>query len=295
MSTSKVSHEGEACDAVIRRIETRAGAKRQNMRFPEKENHSAPIELVCSIGSVDYAFEHTIVEPFAGHINLNIHAPNQLKPIKDALSDFFPKTEDFVLHIPLKALENLKGGPLKAVQQGIITWIKRTATTLPIADVDRYIVPFSPVSIPDVPFTVHLHRSKPLNQEGVFSIIHVSGDTIETMRLDRLREAYNKKLPKLWTWHNDCGARTVLILENNDVQLTNLQLVADALVNIEQNRSDLPNEIYLVMTCTGRTWFVSAIRIDNKNYYELCASGESLTTVNSEFLVDLTYCPPKKA
>jgi len=42
-------NEGEACDAIIGHIEAREGHRRQNLRFPEKEGHNAPIELACSI------------------------------------------------------------------------------------------------------------------------------------------------------------------------------------------------------------------------------------------------------
>ena len=61
-------NEGKACDAVLQHLERRAGATRSAMRFPEKEGHPAPVELVCTIGGRLYAIEHTGIEPFEGHV-----------------------------------------------------------------------------------------------------------------------------------------------------------------------------------------------------------------------------------
>ena len=41
----------------------------------------------------------------------------------------------------------------------------------------------------------------------------------------------------------DHGARTVLVLEENDIQLTNQQVVADALTQAEAERPDTPDEV----------------------------------------------------
>jgi hypothetical protein len=67
-------NEGKACDAIICHIEAREGHIRQSLRFPEKEGHNAPIELACSIGGQLYAFEHTGIEPFEGHIEIEAKA-----------------------------------------------------------------------------------------------------------------------------------------------------------------------------------------------------------------------------
>jgi hypothetical protein len=127
MPTQKQFNEGRACDAIIKLIEAREGATRTNIRFPEQENHAAPVELVCDIGNLTFAFEHTGIEPFTGHVRLQVKASAQLKPIKDALAGVLPTTEDFELHIPARALEDLKGKKLEKAQKSIIAWIKKVA------------------------------------------------------------------------------------------------------------------------------------------------------------------------
>jgi hypothetical protein len=57
-----------------------------------------------------------------------------------------------------------------------------------------------------------------------------------------------RKFGKLAAWKRDHNARTVPVLEENDLFLTNHQLVADALSSAEAGLSNLPDEIFLVST-----------------------------------------------
>jgi hypothetical protein len=79
-------NEGKACDAVIRRIEARERHTRGNLRFPEREGHSAGVELTGTIGARLSAFEHTGIEPFEGHFELEAKAKVHFKPIQDRQS-----------------------------------------------------------------------------------------------------------------------------------------------------------------------------------------------------------------
>ncbi|MFZ1961406.1 MAG: hypothetical protein WAU63_09185 [Methylovirgula sp.] len=69
-----IFNEGKACDAVIHVLEAREGEMRQDVRFPERERHTAPIELTCRIGGQLFALEHTGIEPFAGHMQMEAEA-----------------------------------------------------------------------------------------------------------------------------------------------------------------------------------------------------------------------------
>jgi hypothetical protein len=51
--------------------------------------------------------------------------------------------------------------------------------------------------------------------------VHLVTGNVEEAREHRLRAACAKKFPKLEVWRRSSGARTVLILEENDLQLTN--------------------------------------------------------------------------
>jgi hypothetical protein len=88
MSGSKddMTNEGKACDAVIRVLEVREGQMRKDLRSPEQDRHAAPIELTCRIGDRLFAFEHTIIEPFSGHVQLQAEAERHFRPIEAMLA-----------------------------------------------------------------------------------------------------------------------------------------------------------------------------------------------------------------
>jgi hypothetical protein len=44
-------YEGEVCDAMVRRLEEREGHTRGALRWPEKENHQHPVELMFKLGN----------------------------------------------------------------------------------------------------------------------------------------------------------------------------------------------------------------------------------------------------
>lgn len=83
-------NEGKACDAVIRLIEMREASSRHGIRFPERENHLAAVELVCFIGEKLFAFEHTSIEPFERLTELEAKEKRHFQPIRDTLKGRLP-------------------------------------------------------------------------------------------------------------------------------------------------------------------------------------------------------------
>jgi hypothetical protein len=112
----------------------------------------------------------------------------------------------------------------------------------------------------------------------------VSGD-LEQARTARLQKACEAKFPKLAKWKRDAGARTVLVLEENDISLTNHQRVADALGPAEATMADTPDEIFLVSTHIANTWWVTCLRRAGKSYYD---DGERFHEVDPATLNRLT-------
>jgi hypothetical protein len=88
------THEGKACDAVIRRIEAREGHSRSDLTFPEKkQDWAAAVEVTCRIGDQLFAFEHTTIEPFERHLELEARASAHFQPIQDRLAGRLPASE----------------------------------------------------------------------------------------------------------------------------------------------------------------------------------------------------------
>jgi hypothetical protein len=227
-------NEGRTCDAVLRLIEKRKGAVRQNCRWPEKEHHAAPVELVCDIGGQQFALEHTGVEPFEGYVRLQNDARTHFRPLEDRISDSLPSTEYLELHMPLKATEGMKGKTLASLQAALAEYVLAKAPMLPVARDGRYVMPIQHEQPAGVPFEISLHRWRRSWQAARFRIVQTISEDLEAGRRARIQRACAKKLPKLAAWQSH-GAKSILVLEDNDIQNTGFHLVADALLLAEQN------------------------------------------------------------
>jgi hypothetical protein len=198
-----------------------------------------------------------------------------------------PTTEDYELQIPVKATQGLRSRDLQRIQTALARWIEPIAPTLPSAPLGRYVTPIQRVTPPEVPFEVSLHRTATGGRPGHFRITHMVAD-LEEARANRLRETCERKFPKLAVWRQNAGAHTVLILEENDIQLTNAQVVFEAFTRVENGFPNKPDEIYLVGTMIDNPWFVHALRVANRSYYELSQSRQCMTEVDPNTLDDLT-------
>ena len=263
-------YEGKACDAILRQLEGRQGAIRSNLRWPEDEHHAAPVELVCNIGNQLFAVEHTSIEPFGGLIRLNNQAQHLFDPITAAIAAVVPTDEVYELAIPALAMQGKSGREVRRIQEALIAWIKQTAPSLPKRRYVDYGTPSPPINLPNVPFPVQLYRF-----EGIvpgfnrLQIRHaVTGDP-ETMREERIRQACDGKFGKLASWKKDAGARTILLLENPDIQLTNSTRVAETFLSIAKGRPDRPDETYLIDTYSTGPWFLWPLLIGEKTYFDL--------------------------
>jgi len=283
-----ILNEGKACDAIMRYLEAREGAQRQNLRFPEDENHKSPVEMVCTIGGQLYAFEHTGIEPFTGFIQMNNQAGIHFEPIRTALAGILP-LDVLELHIPAKAFQGLDKRAVQKIQEAIINWVKQTAPSLPVMRYGDYIGNVAPVALAGVPFDVLLYRFRSIPQAGQLNIVHRVQDSQGLERTDRMNIACEKKFPKLAAWKRDEGAKSILILEDNDIQLTNHASVAQAFVPLARARDDQPDETYLVVTCVN-PWLVHPILINGLSYFDLeVAAGEQPGwEVNMDELIQLT-------
>jgi hypothetical protein len=282
-------HEGKACDAVIRVLEAREGQSRRDVRSPEKDGDAAPIELTCRIGDCLFAFEHTGIEPFAGHVKFEAEAKRHFDPIRTMLAGRLPPKDVFELHMPAMATQGKRKRELEQIQGALVEWIVAIAPTITAAPYASYAKSIQKVRPAGVPFDVSLHRFLPAAPvPGHFQIKHEISGNLEEAREERLREACARKFPKLEMWRQNSSARTVLILEDNDLQLTNPQRVFDVLTQVESTIAGRPDEIHLVSTMIENPWYVHALRIDDHTYYRLSEFRLCMTEIDSSTLADLT-------
>ena len=89
-------------------------------------------------------------------------------------------------------------------------------------------------------------------------------DELEGPRFKRLQRAFNDKCPKLKRC-KDGGARTVLILESFDSVYTHFDQIGHLLPKLLAERTDAPDEIYLVQIDMS-LWWVIPIKRDGENW-----------------------------
>jgi hypothetical protein len=274
--------EGKACDAVIRHIEAREGNARQDVRSPEQQGDVAPVEISCSIGGQLFVFEHTGIEPFEGQIE--IEAQGHFKPLKDLFDGCVPQNEQYKLYVPAGATNGLPKARLKVIISALEGWIQSEVLNLQPAPLGRYGTPAARKPDSIIPFEVALRRNS-LPGRGHLSIVH-SVDRFEDSRSARIERACKKKFPKLAVWKAR-GARTVLILEAVDDQLTNPVDVAKEVLRAEETIGNRPDEIYFVFSPIV-PWFVWHIRVDTRSFFDLRNPDERMWEADPRTLVPLT-------
>jgi len=263
-------NEGKALDAVLQVLEQRERLSRGDLRSPEADHHQAPIDLVCTVGDRLYALEHTGIEPFGNQIAMGQHNDSLFKPVINRLRDLLPPNAVFELHVPVNAATRTKLKPAEVtkIQHALINWVSATAPGLEMARPGCYVTPIREVTIPGVPFSVSLHRLVPLGAEFYgLSVRAIVGPDLEGARHDRIAAMCAKKYGKLQHWKLSYRARTILVLEDADIQLTNHVVVAEALARAEASRSDLPDEIYLVTSYLETSWQAICLRRSSPQEY----------------------------
>jgi hypothetical protein len=277
-------HEGMSLDAVLRRIEDRDGVQRAEVFDPEAAKITPPIDLACKFGDHQVALEHTGIEAFPGQIQLNKEAAKLVDPLLARFKSLAAGNECIQLLMAIDATSKLRTKDIPHVQKALGDWIEQTAPTLLPSRYPRHLLPIVEIAPPGVPFTVSLHRFVDCGaMGGKFWYVRHTGP-IEEGRHERLSRARDKKFGKLAAWKERSGARTILILEDADISLTNEQLVADTFAQVEEGRNDLPDEIYVVTTFTT-PWYVTCLRRPGRTYYD---DGERYWPIEPGILADLT-------
>jgi hypothetical protein len=261
-------HEGKACDAVLRYIEARDGGQRSKLSFPDREGHSYPVELTCWLSGKLYALEHTGIEPFSEQIALGEHSATFFKPITERLTRMLPPPDTFELYVPVDATRGLKARLIASIQEAIACWVEAEAPSLPVSPVGRLMGPLQKLSVPGVPFPLSLYRhTRQIEATPPILVFHVVTGDCERLRRERIEAGYRKKMSKLGAWKREAGARTILVFEDNDIQLTNPALVTEAVLDIVAHSEGRPDEIYLVTSC-AEPWWVSPVLVGDVSLFE---------------------------
>ena len=216
MPAKPIDNERRACDAVAQVLEERRGSMRANSTSPEDERVGPPIAYMFDLDGRTYALEHTVVEAFDGQIHKDVDFAAFAAPIESALDHHMPSPGTFRLTFAIHPSERLKPKRAAEVQAAIIAWVREAAAAMH-------------AECPEVPtgsrrphchesvrrgtvegVDLHLHReigwSLPEVADGRVFCGRFAPPAYETLRVERMRAALAKKLPKLQLW-KVAGAR----------------------------------------------------------------------------------------
>ena len=292
MAMANSDNEGKACDAVLRLLEERTGEVRADVSRPEKDGIGAPVELRLKLGTLCYAIEHTRIEAFARQIQTGEEFGQFIRPVIDQLSGTLPKPGVYYLYFPIDARLGVKANRLKRIQNDFIEWVREHAQRLHENNPEKPTRERNPRGFderyrakpPGFPYEVTLQReahwSLSSRHDGVLLPARYAPVDVEALRAARLQQALERKCPKLQRCKED-GSRTILILEDGDISLSNHVLIEDGLAGLLEKRADLPDEIYLVETAVDR-WAVRLMKCD-----ESCFPDEDWTEFDSAELTDI--------
>jgi len=253
-------NQGKCCDAILRILEEREGAVRSPLIFPEKEHHSAPVELVCTIGTKRFALEHTKLEAYREQIRDGVHFTDGLELLETELKNRLPNDGWFTLIVPANSFQGLSPSKVKKIRQIISAWVIQTA---PLMKLSQREFDEKTQNIIGVPFPVTLEAiAGPAESSGRLKIARFAPPNIEALRSRQISIALAKKLPKLEAWAQ-LGSQTVLILESEDLALTNHGWVLKGLKHDLSGQSFRPDRIFFVYA-VGSTWLVQTLLADGQ-------------------------------
>ena len=259
-------NEGKVCDAAVRFLERREGQPRADVVRPEAAGGDSQVDLQLRLGSQVYAIEHTQIEAFEHQVRSDCHFDQLVPPVKAALSGTLPGDAVYHLHFPIETGLGKKSLDLTRTQEALVQWVREKADFLDARDkavsADEVHLGLHHRSVSGrpsgFPYDVTLHRRRrsrrTRGEPGSVDVARVEPEDLESSRVERLRRAFQAKCPKLRQCKED-GARTVLVLESNDLPLSNSVLIHEALVPALDEREDVPDEVYLVETIS-HVWFV---------------------------------------
>ena len=272
------NNEGKACDAVIRYLEKLSGQKRAEIRYPEIDNVGPPVDLRFKLGGCEYAIEHTRIESFEKQIQDDVAFKQIYEYIGKQISDSLPGPAYYELHVPTGLSLPEKRKKCKQTLDNLVDWIRTSACCMHEGNISQIDQTRSPVwaedSIKGIPPgfecemelmrwpDANLIRRKP----GFITmrLICPENDDLKYLRMTRLRRAFSEKCPKLGHCKDE-GARTVLILESVESVLTRFDHIGHHLPDLLTERTDAPDEIYLVET-DKFGWWVYPIKRDGDHW-----------------------------
>lgn len=257
------SNEGRCCDAVLRIIEQDLHASREILSRDTPASRG--IEIRCRIGGVAYALEHTLIDPYPNKRDDD----RQFMAVMGELERSLPgqgilRTDcTYEAWVEIHAFRGRKRSETPGMYEAIKSWIVTAVPKLdPQAAYDTLELGASP---PTVPVRVLLKCTKWPGRGDTLRIGRLVRNTLPDERRQRIRAALEKKGPKLHAEHR-VGARTVLILENDDGALSNPIEIGAALHAEVANSPYSVDDVYLIDTDRPDGWHMWRMKQSERSW-----------------------------
>lgn len=227
------------CAFVREIIAARTGERIEVTDRPELRQRSGEVvEELWESPSRRYSVEHTQLESYPGQLGSQARIARLVVPVRQMLAGRLPGY--YVLAVRINETEEARIKYADAHAE----IVRLTLDAAPKLKDEETVE----LRSDRLPFTMQLHRR---HGNGSQVVVHclIDGDG-DALRLERVRHAFNEKCPKLAAW--SAGGRvSVLVLEANDIQLSNAGVVYQAVRQALAERSDSPDVIVLVETDGG--------------------------------------------
>lgn len=263
-------NEGWACDAVVRLLELRSGHGRSDLCYPEKDGNGPPVELRLRLGHDEYALEHTLIEPFENEIWSGITFEQITTHVAESIPSL-PGLAYYQLVVPYD-VRLPRSDERDGALQHLLDWIVKSAEAMHAENPGRGELRRSSYrwdarvreKLPHFRCAFELLRwpdaARMGRRPGSLYPVRACPDELEELRQRRLDRAFSKKCRKLQQCSAD-GARTVLVLESDDIALTNFHLVGEQIATVSAARRNAADDIFFVETAID-PWLVWLMKQD---------------------------------
>jgi hypothetical protein len=225
------------------------------------------IDYAFDLGDAKYALEHTVIEAFDGQLRVDDHFTKFIEPIQAALDRQMPPSGYLQLLFPIDPSSGMKPSEVRRKQNEIIAWVKIAAPDLvqeaTALKLGRHKCAEPAKNMPDADVTLSFHEDVLGEMGSRLLAIRKAPKNYEELRVARIMETVRRKLPKLAKWR---PARTILVLENRDMAISNHWVISEKLEIALEGRSDVPDEVWLVDAALSVFWIAICLRRDGARF-----------------------------
>jgi hypothetical protein len=276
MTASDRIRERKICETTVQILEAGLAAARGHGFSPEDEpswyNEYERVDWVQSVGAKQFAIEVTLVEAMPGRREQVTHLQQLFEPLRAELDGKLPSPGVFQLVIQPGALSIFRKKQLPEVRSHLREWILRAAPSLEMKPPNHFVR----ATLAGIGLDVALYRFRTRPNNGSLRVAYSMPDDLRHRQRITIGKALKTKLPKLSQWQAK-RAVAVLVVELNDIALSDEHCVGEMVVQELEKCTTVPNHLFVFDTA-GYFWIAYKVRatdqMDRAHLSEIAAFDE---------------------